>query len=79
MVSAIPRFVGNLAMDRELGIPVVPKFEVRLIVSGMIRLVLFGRGLACGRSRWANIAGTGRVGEGMILGKDWDAAEGANC
>ena len=41
MVSATPRFVGNLAMERELGIPVVPEFEVRLIVSGKIKLVLF--------------------------------------
>jgi hypothetical protein len=82
MVSATPRVVGNFAIDREVGIPVLLNLSgvvVRRIVSGMIRLVLFAEGLACGRSRWANIAGTGRVGEGMILGKDWDAAEGANC
>jgi hypothetical protein len=82
MVSATPRVVGNLAVDREVGIPALldlSRVVVRRIVSGMIRLFLFDGGLACGRSRWASIAGTGRVGEGMIFGNDWDAAEGANC
>ena len=81
MVSATPTVVGNLAIDREVGIPALLDplgVVVRRIVSGMIRLVLFAGGLACCRSRWANIAGTGRVGEGMILGNDWDAADGAN-
>jgi hypothetical protein len=81
MVSATPRVVGNLAIDREVGKPVLldlSRVVVGRIVSGMIRLFLFAEGLACCRSRCANIAGTGRVGEGMILGKDWDAADGAN-
>jgi hypothetical protein len=82
IVSATPRVVGNFAIDREVGIPVLLDLSRVIggrIVSGMIRLVLFAGGLACGRSRWASIAGTGRVGEGMIFGNDWDAAEGANC
>jgi hypothetical protein len=41
IVSATPRVVGNLAIDREVGIPVLLEVVVRRIVSGMIKLVLF--------------------------------------
>jgi len=40
IVSETPRLVGNFAIDREVGTPVL-LFVPGRIVSGMIRLVLF--------------------------------------
>jgi hypothetical protein len=82
MVSATPTFVGNLAIERELGIPVLLDLlnvVDRRIVSGIITLGLLLGDRAAALSRCLNMAGTGLVGEGMILGNDCDAADGANC
>jgi hypothetical protein len=82
IVSATPTFVGNLAIERELGIPVLLDLlnvVNRRIVSGIITLGLLLGDRAADLSRCLNMAGTGLVGEGMILGNDCDAADGANC